>query len=482
MTNHHDVIVIGAGPAGLSASACLAEMGLDVLTLDEQNRIGGQIYRNIEAMPKDRLKILGEDYAYGLEIAGRFRKSGAAYENKAVVWQVEPDGRVCYSRLGASRQIKANYVIAATGAMERPVPLPGWTLPGVMGAGAANNLTKEAGLIPSGRVVIAGSGPLLLLEASLLIKKGVHIAAVLETTPVIPPAPAISRAPKALLRADFLWKGVAMLREIKRAGVPHHKGVTHIRAIGQERVNAVEAVCGNKSLRIETDMLLLHFGVIPNTHIFRQVGCKMVWLSDQRYWHPQCDEWGHTNCERIFAAGDGAKVAGALAAQYKGELAALEAAHCSGIIPEYERDVLAAPIKKAIRHDGWPRPFVDAIYAPRPEHFTFEDNTAICRCENVTVGDLRKVIAEGVRELNEVKIITRSGMGPCQGRMCGPALAEVIAAELDLSPDQAGRLNIRPPLKPIPLEEIAGMTLHEGPADGANWLLDKKKTAGRKGV
>jgi thioredoxin reductase/bacterioferritin-associated ferredoxin len=472
--SHHDVVVIGAGPAGLSAGACLAEMGLDVLTLDEQSRVGGQIYRNIEAAPPDRRNLLGEDYTRGLAVARRFRQSGAAYENSASVWQVEPDGKVCYSRLGVSTEVRANYIIVATGAMERPVPIPGWTLMGVMGVGAANNLAKEAGLNPAGRVVLAGSGPLLLLEASLLVKKGVHIAAILETTPALPPAPAIPRAPKALIRADFLWKGVSMLREIKKAAVPHHKGVTHIRAIGAERVEAVAARCGGKRLQIETDMLLLHFGVIPNTHIFRQIGCQMAWRPDQRYWHPVCDPWGHTNCERIFAAGDGAVVAGALAAQYKGELTALEVARCSGIIPAYERDMLAAPIQKALKYDAWPRPFVDAIYAPRPEHFTFEDDTVICRCENITVGDLRKVVKEGVRELNEVKIVTRAGMGPCQGRMCGPALAEVIAAELALSPDKTGLLNIRPPLKPVPLGEIAQMVLDSGTPSGANWLLDKK--------
>lgn len=481
MSRHHDVIVIGAGPAGLSAGACLAEMGLDVLTLDEQSRIGGQIYRNIEAAPQDRLESLGEDYARGLAVAGRFRKSGAAYENSASVWQVDADGKVCYSRFGASRQVRSNYIIAATGAMERPMPIPGWTLPGVMGAGAANNLAKDAGLNPSGRVVLAGSGPLLLLEASLLVRKGVRIAAVLETTPVLPPLSAIPRAPEALLRADFLWKGVSMLREIKGAGVPHYKGVAHIRAVGRQSVESVEAVCGGKTLKVDTDMLLLHFGVIPNTHIFRQIGCRMVWKPDQRYWHPEVDAWGHTNCERIFAAGDGAKVSGALAAQYKGELAALEVARCLGIIPEYEREALAVPIKKALKHDGWPRPLVDAVYAPRPGHFSFEDSTVLCRCENVTVGDVRKAAGEGARELNEVKIVTRSGMGPCQGRMCGPALAEVIAAELALSPEKTGLLNIRPPLKPVPLEEIAAMALDEGRQSPVNWLLDKKPP-GRKGA
>jgi thioredoxin reductase/bacterioferritin-associated ferredoxin len=465
MSHHHDVIVIGAGPAGLTASACLAEMGLDVLTLDEQSRIGGQIYRNIEAAPPDRRNLLGEDYAKGLGVADRFRKSGAAYENCASVWQVDPDGKLCYSRFGVSKQVRANYVIVATGAMERPAPIPGWTLSGVMGAGAANNLAKESGLSPSGRVVLAGSGPLLLLEASLLVKKGASIAAILETTPVIPSAPAIASAPKAVVRADFLWKGISMVREIKKAGVVYHKGVAHIRATGHHRVQAVEAMCANKPLRVEADLLLLHFGVIPNTQLFRQMGCKMVYKPDQRYWHPVCDGWGHTSCERIFAAGDGAVVAGAVAAQCKGELAALEVARCCGIIPAYERDMLSVPIQKALKHDSWPRPFVDAIYAPRPEQFVFEDSTVVCRCENITVGDLRKAVKEGVRELNEIKIVTRSGMGPCQGRMCGPALAEVLAAECDLSPAHIGLLNIRPPLKPVPLEEIAAMELMAGPTD-----------------
>ncbi len=474
MSRHHDVIVIGAGPAGLAAGACLAEMGLNVLTLDEQERLGGQIYRNIEAAPPDRRELMGEDYAKGLEVAERFRRSGAAYENRTLVWQVEPDGRICYSRGGASSQVRANFIIVATGAMERPVPFPGWTLPGVMGAGAANNLAKEAGLTPTGRVVLAGSGPLLLLEAALLVKKSVSIAAILETTPVFPPAPAIAHAPKAMRRVDFLWKGISLLREIRKAGVAHHKGVTHLRAAGQNRLEAVAARSGDKRLSIEADLLLVHFGVIPNTQVFRQAGCRMAWKPDQRYWHPLCDEWGHTSCERIFAAGDGAVVAGAVAAQYKGELAALEAARCSGIIPAYERDGLADPIRKALKQDAWPRPFVDAIYAPRPEHLAFEDATVVCRCENITVGDLRRVVKEGVRELNEVKVITRAGMGPCQGRMCGPAMAEVLARELDLSPDRAGLLNIRPPVKPVPLAEIAAMELDTGTTEGANWLLDKK--------
>ena len=469
MKNYFDVIVIGAGPAGLSAAACLAEMGLEVLTLDEQNQLGGQIFCNIETtLPKNRY-LFGDDYDRGIKLADRFRKSGAGYENSASAWQVDPDGKICYSQSGKSRQIRANYVIAATGAMERPMPFPGWNLPGVMGAGAVNKLAKETSLRPSGDVVLAGSGPLLLLEASLLIKKGVQISAIFETTPAIPPVSAFSHVPKALRRTDFLWKGVSMIREIKAAKIPFYRGVTHIRALGQDTLQGVEAQCCNKRLNFKTDLLLVHFGVIPNTHIFRQMGCRMSWKKNQRYWYPACDEWGRTNFERIFAAGDGALVSGGPAAQYKGELAALEVAQCLGIIPQYERDALAVSLKTALKQDGYPRPFVDAVYAP-PEHFSFEDKTVLCRCENVTVGEVRKAVREGGRELNEIKIMTRCGMGPCQGRMCGPALAEVVAAELAIPCKKTGLLNIRPPLKPIPLGEIANLTL-EPPYKAANWLL-----------
>ncbi|SLM29466.1 Related to opine oxidase, subunit A [Desulfamplus magnetovallimortis] len=474
MSRHVDVIVVGAGPAGLSASSTLAEMGLDVVTLDEQPQLGGQIYRNIEKASPKSLHLFGEDYSSGLMIAERFRKSGADYENSTSVWQLDSDGTICCSSRAHSRQMRANHVIVATGAMERPVPIPGWTLPGVMGAGAVNNLTKESGLKPSGNVVLAGSGPLLLLEATLLIKKNVEIAAILDTTPLIPRVSAVPPAPKALMRTDFLLKGASMLKSIKDAGIPHHRGVKDICAIGTNCLESVQARCGKETITIPADLLMLHFGVIPNSHIFRQAGCRMAWKADQRYWHPACDQWGRTNFERIFAAGDGAMVSGGVSARYRGELTALEVSRCLGIISGHERDALAKPLKKALRHDGWPRPFVDAIYAPRPEQFSFDDATILCRCENVTVKDVRRAVREGARDLNEIKIMTRSGMGSCQGRMCGPALAEIAAAEISLSPDRLGLLNVRPPLRPVPLEEIAEMEL-ETAKESSNWLLDNKK-------
>ena len=468
MIEVYDAVVIGAGPAGISASARLAEMGLQVLTLDEQHRLGGQIYRNIQQSSQKIREDMGEDYVRGVPLAQRFEKSGAQYCPGASVWDIESDGYVYYSKDHRSKQIRANYIVIATGAMERPVPFPGWNLPGVIGAGAVNNLAKEAGLTPDCDVVLAGSGPLLLLEACLLIDKGVNIKAILETTPKMLSIDAMLKVFPALRRIDFLKKGLKMVGDIKKSGTPHYKGVTKLRASGSDRLEVVEAYSGSKRLHFNAEMLLTHFGVIPNTHIYRLLGCQIVWNHEQRYWYPQTDTWGRTNFNNIFAAGDGAGVKGALAAEYKGELAALEIAHCLGIIPTYERDQLASPIENELKYDDYPRPFVDAAFAPSFNKESFDDETVLCRCENIKIKDVRKAVGEGVREVNELKIVTRCGMGPCQGRMCAPAMAEIIGAELALSPDQVGVLKIRPPLKPIPLGEVAEMEIEgagAGPAD-----------------
>jgi thioredoxin reductase/bacterioferritin-associated ferredoxin len=475
MSGYYDAAVIGAGPAGMAAASSLAELGLGVILLDEQFRPGGQIYRNIEKASPQSIAFLGEEYGRGGAIAERFRKSGAAYLAGASVWQVSAEGTLCYSWDGRSTQIRAGYIIIATGAMERPRPLPGWELPGVMGAGAANNLAKEADLQPTGQVVLAGSGPLLLLETTLLLKKGVKIAAILETTPKIPSPLALPRLPAAMRRTDFLLKGLAMVQEIRRSGVPHHKGVVDICCHGREKVETVSARAGEKQLNYPADIVLLHFGVIPSTHIFRQIGCHMLYNREQRYWYPQCDPWGRTNHERVFAAGDGATVTGALAAEYRGELAALEVAHCLGILPAYERDAKAEPLRAALRHDGYPRPLIDTVFAPGQPAWRVPDDTVLCRCENVTVGEVRKVIGEGVTEVNEMKVLTRCGMGPCQGRMCGPGAAEIIAEATGLPPDRAGLLNIRPPLKPLPLGEIAAMELAESSSGPANIFKNQGK-------
>lgn len=162
----HDLIVIGAGPAGMTAALTASSHGLRTLLLDEQPRPGGQIYRNIGAISPSIAAVLGPDYLHGKTLTERLAHANVDTQFGSMVWDVAQDLTVSVQKNGRSFQVRAPQLIAATGAMERPSPIPGWTLPGVMNAGAAQIALKSSGAVPSGRVVLAGAGPLLLLVAT----------------------------------------------------------------------------------------------------------------------------------------------------------------------------------------------------------------------------------------------------------------------------------------------------------------------------
>ncbi|RYY67054.1 MAG: FAD-binding protein, partial [Comamonadaceae bacterium] len=178
-----DLVIVGAGPAGLAAACEARAAGLGVVLLDEQPATGGQIYRAVDAASPKRRAVLGEDYAAGAELTRAFAASGAAHVAGAAVWNVGRDLTVNYLHGGANRAVQARHIVLASGAMERPFPIPGWTLPGVMGAGAAQILYKSAGALPKEPVVLAGCGPLLYLLASQYLQAGVTLKAVVHTTP-----------------------------------------------------------------------------------------------------------------------------------------------------------------------------------------------------------------------------------------------------------------------------------------------------------
>jgi len=452
-----DVAVIGAGPAGISCANSLADMGLEVVVLDEQPNPGGQIYKNIEHVSSACLNILGDDYSAGQPLIKKFRHRNPTYYPGASVWQVNSDGHIFYSKDGISKEEAAKFIVVATGAMERPVPFPGWTLPGVMSAGGANNLIKNGGLVPNGRVALAGSGPLLLLEAVHLIDMGVDIKAILETTPAIPNISSLIHLPQALGRMDLLKKGISMLQKIKKAGIPHYKGIRKLSVKGNDRVESVHALKGDDSINVDADMLFVHFGVVPNTSIYRQIGCEHEWNDIQRYWYPQSDKWGRTSLSNVFAAGDGQFVHGAVPAALKGELTALAIAADIKMIDKDERDKQAKSIENQLQNELKPRSFIDALYAPILNLLDVPKETLICRCECITMGQILDAIDEGCVEPNEVKALLRPGMGPCQGKMCGSIISEIISMKTGKKIKEVGSLNIRPPLKNIPLSEIAEM-------------------------
>jgi NADPH-dependent 2,4-dienoyl-CoA reductase/sulfur reductase-like enzyme len=445
--------VIGAGPAGLAAATEAARRGLDTVVLDEQSAPGGQIYRAITETPVRDPAVLGPDYWRGQALAEDFARSGAAYVPNAAVFSVTPDPYVLVSVAGAARVIRAERVIVATGALERPVPIPGWTLPGVMTVGAAQILLKTAGLVAQAPLVLAGSGPLLWLFAAQHLAAGGAIAALLDTTPRSNFWAAAPHLP-AFLASPYARKGLRLLAAVRRR-VRVIADVTALRAEGDGRLETVVYRRGRGAeQRLAAGLLLLHQGVVPHLNLPLAVGFVPLWDDAQQCFRPIEGGYGD---QPIAVAGDGAGIAGAEAAAASGRLAALDALHRLGRIDAAERDRAAAPARAELARWTRGRRFLDALYRPARQFRVPADDTIVCRCEEVTAGQVREAVRIGVTGPNQLKAFLRCGMGPCQGRLCGLTVNAVIANERGVAPDQVGYYGIRPPVKPITLGELAAL-------------------------
>jgi octopine oxidase subunit A len=460
MKTRYDLIIIGAGPAGMAAAVEAGKYGLSVMVLGDQGSPGGQVYRAIEQSRPHRLEALGPDYRNGQYLAAQFRKADVEYLSNAAVWQVEPEGIVHLIVQDKARQIKGKRILIATGARERPVPIPGWTLPGVMAATAADVLLKSHGIVPSGNTVLAGSGPLLFLTAARLIGFGVTVKAVLDTTPLPNYIAALPALPKALRAYEYLLKGLRMKWQIRRSGTPIYRNVKNLQAEGSSEIKTVRFSSNGVSRVLNVDTLLLHNGVVPDTQITQQLACEHVWYDIQRYWQPLVDNWGNSSENGIGVIGDSAGIFGAKTAEASGRVAALEAACRLNAISRHERTLRAAPFKKTLSREKAVRPFLDRLFRPDPDLLVpRNDQTIVCRCEEVTAGQIREALELGALGPNQLKSQTRCGMGPCQARMCGLTVSEIIADYLNEDISKIGYLRIRPPIKPITVEQLSELEL-----------------------
>ncbi|MDO8775045.1 MAG: FAD/NAD(P)-binding oxidoreductase [Burkholderiaceae bacterium] len=451
----HDLVVIGAGPGGMSAALTAAQLGLKTLLLDEQLRPGGQIYRNVTAVPPSVAALLGPDYRHGEVMTTRLARSGVEAHFGAMVWDVARDLTVTAQKDGQSFQVRAQQLIAATGAMERASPIPGWTLPGVLNAGAAQIALKGASAVPSGRVVLAGGGPLLMLVACQLLDAGVSLAGIVETSPLSNRWRALRHLPVALGAPAYLAKGVRMLWRLRRAGVPMFSAATSLRVEGSERAQALAFTAAGREHRLDAEVVLLHHGVVPNTQLSRLLRVDHDWDPVQLAWRPRVDAWGETSLPGFRIAGDGASIAGALAAEPHGALAALGAAQALGRLSADDCELRATAVRRPLAQQLRIRPFLDALYRPPEWVFNPTDETVVCRCEEVTAGRIREMARLGCQGPNQTKFFSRCGMGPCQGRICGLAVTQILSKELGKPPSEVGAYHIRAPLKPIPLASIA---------------------------
>jgi NADPH-dependent 2,4-dienoyl-CoA reductase/sulfur reductase-like enzyme len=458
---NYDVVVVGAGPSGMSAAVRLDGLGLSVLVVDEQPTPGGQIWRGVERNASSPVyPALGADYQKGQLLAAAFRASRVEYLPSTQVWQIEDGWALFLSSNGQARRVTARAILLANGAQERPVPFCGWTLPGVMTVGAAQILLKSGGMLPQGDVWIAGAGPLPLLYATQLLDLGGRIAGYLDTASK-PDLGALSKLPAAWRDVAGLVKGLLWQGSLRRSG-KMVRGCTNLSAEGDGRLETVSWEENGRRKTAKADVLLVHEGVVPRIHETLALGCAHEWHDEQGYLAPRLDRWGETSRQGLFVAGDAGGIGGWSAATISGEIAALGIASKLGATSEAE------DLRRQTHLDGRRsralalRPFLDALY--RPPQRKLADEVLVCRCEEVTAGQIRAAARLSAPDPNAVKAATRCGMGPCQGRQCGYTVQALVAEVHGMPVKDVDFFNIRPPLKPVTLGEIASLDL-EGAAE-----------------
>ncbi|HJQ56378.1 MAG TPA: NAD(P)/FAD-dependent oxidoreductase [Vineibacter sp.] len=452
----YEVAVIGAGPAGMAAATVCAGAGLATVLLDEQAAPGGQIYRAVGETPVQRAAILGNDYWYGARLVRALAASGAQHVPGATVWSLSRAREIGLSIDGAARLLQASRVVIATGALERPFPIPGWTLPGVMTVGAGQVLLKTAALVPQGKLVLAGSGPLLWLLAWQYLNAGVSLEAILDTTPRANRRRALPYA-AAFLLSPYWRKGLRLLWSVRRRATVIGD-VTALRAEGAGKLQEVVYRAGDGAeTRLPADTLLLHQGVVPNVNLAMSLGIEHRWDDEQLCFVPQIDGYGGTSVDGVAIAGDGAGIAGAWAAEERGRLAALAAIRA--LKPDAARDRLPdeSRLRYALAQVERGRLFLDALYRPADAFRLPQGDTLACRCEEISAQQIIDTVKLGCTGPNQMKAFLRCGMGPCQGRLCGLTVTELIAQARGVPPGEVGHYRVRPPIKPITLAELAGL-------------------------
>ncbi|MES0883378.1 NAD(P)/FAD-dependent oxidoreductase [Roseibium sp. SCP14] len=449
-----DCVIVGAGPAGMAAATKLAEHGVRPLVLDRGTRAGGQIYRSAASSPLPDASKLGPDYTIGANLIAEFEACGVDYVPGADVWHVGDDGRILYSLDGETRQVETREILICPGAIERPMPIPGWTLPGVMTAGAAQVMLKSDAIVADD-AVFAGSGPLLYLIVAQYLRLGVKVAGLVDTTPKENYLHATPLITGALSSVSLLRKGLSLLREIRQAGIPVFRNASQLKVLGADRATGLSFHCrGQRKLSAET--VFLHHGVIPNPNMARALGLDHVWNEDQLTWNVKKDRFGQSSLPHVSVAGDAGGIVGADGARHEGYISALNILARLGRISLDKRDQLSRHSFGELQRLSKFRRFIDQLYRPvEALRLPQDENTLVCRCEEQSVADLRAGFQEGARDPNALKSRTRCGMGPCQGRQCGPIVSALLAEWRNQSEAEVGYYRLRSPQRLLSLEELS---------------------------
>ncbi len=455
-----EVIVIGGGPAGLMAAVAAARHGATVALLDENPAGGGQVYR---ASPPGFAHdgAASPEQVEGARLRALLAASTAVTMFAHKAWSVGPGFRVdAVGPLGPVA-LTTSKLIVATGTSERVIPFPGWTLPGVIGLAAATIMLKSQRMLPGRSTIVAGCGPLLVAVAAGIIKGGGRVVAVVDTAG---PAEWLARVPALLSRPDLLVRGARWLASIRSAGVPmlSRHALREVRddgdglavTVGPVRADGAQDKGAERTLH--ADCVTVGHGLTPASDVARALRARHHYDAALGGWVAVTDEFGRTSVPGLYVVGDGAGIAGAAAAEHHGEVAGMAALRDLGRLPaaDFARASAAARGRHAkARRFGVA---MAGLMAIRPGQVAaIPHETIVCRCEDVTRGEIERAIDEGACEVNQVKAWTRCGMGPCQGRTCADIVGELVALRVG-GREAAGYFTGRLPLRPVSLEVVTG--------------------------
>ncbi|MCC7395639.1 MAG: FAD-dependent oxidoreductase [Planctomycetes bacterium] len=451
---HAEVAIVGAGPGGLAAAVELVRQGLSVLVLDEGQQPGGQIFRQL---PPGAAALPGQEppsHQAGHGLLAAATAHAVPVHHGATVWNVAP-GRLWFEQHGQSWLVCCRHLVLATGAFDRCVPFPGWTLPGVTTAGALQVMVRGYGVVPGRRALVVGSGPLLLPTVATLHQAGVEVVAALEASSrwrALRALPAVLT--NAARRREALWYARGLLR----AGVRLRWGWTVFACEGDGRVQ--RAVIGKvdaegnprrgSERRLEVDVVGAGFGLVPSIELGQLLGCRTRYDAPRGGHCLEVDGQQATSVAGVYAVGEACGVGGAEVAMAEGRLAA------AAIVAAVRQTPIAAALRTRVAAERRAADAMLRAFAPLPGlHRLATDDTLVCRCEDVPLARARAAAALHGDSLRAIKVGCRAGMGPCQGRICGSSLQALATGRFDVVPDL--------PVAQVPAKPVRSATIVDAP-------------------
>ncbi len=452
----YDVIVIGAGPSGVSSAINCAKKGLKVLIVDSNSSAGGQIYR---APPKTyknvpQKKLVENEIQKKLCLDVKKFQIETAYNH--TVWQVSPGFKVNAFNDLSTIQWETKSLIVATGTYEKIIPFEGWTIPGVIGLAACTVMLKSHHFIPSNKVVLAGNGPLLMLVAYYIIQFGGKVDAIVDTSSKLD---WIKSTLSLITNPKNFKDGMKWILKIFLNRIPVHSNYSVEKAVevdGGIQIR-IKNLKNGKYKNIFSESLAIGHGLIPSTDITRLLRAEHIYDEQKGGWIAKVDRFLRSSVAGVYLAGDGAGISGAIAASDKGLLASTALLYDKKIISKKEFDENTRKIlKKLNKYELFANAISKLNSIPNKLIENIDKDTIICRCEDVTKKEILRVVDQGAKDINQIKSWTRLGMGPCQGRTCQYAALKIVAEYLNSEIDNLGYLTGRSPIRPIPLDRVLG--------------------------